>query len=258
MRQTIINSYVDSLSMEETLEKIDNIILTGRPAQHTVINAHKINLMEKDEELRRIVNSCPIINADGASIILASKIMGSPLKERVAGIDLFLNLLSLSEKRGYRIFLLGAREDSVVKAKSKIIESHPRIQIAGYHNGYFDQQEEPEIVDQISRSNSDILFVAFSSPMKERWINRNLSRLNVSFAMGVGGSFDVVAGITSRAPKWAQRMGLEWLVRLVQEPRRLWKRYLIGNIKFLWLTAKSAAKVRRKPYLNAEEKNETY
>lgn len=235
-RYPILNTFVDVLSMEETIVKVEEIINSRIPTQHVVINASKVIQMEKDKELQKIVNNSSIINADGASILWASKKLGVPLKERVTGIDLFLNLVALANKKKYKIFLFGAREEVVKKVQEVIKRKHPNVEIVGYRNGYFITEDEKAIVDDMSKSNADMLFVAFSSPKKEYWINKYLNDINIPFIMGVGGSFDVVAGYTKRAPLWMQNNGLEWFYRFIQEPRRMWKRYIIGNAKFLKLT----------------------
>lgn len=242
MRYPIFNTYVDALSMTETIEKVEAIIQAQRPVQHVVINASKINLMQKDRRLTEIVNSCPIINADGASILWAAKILKIPVRERVTGIDLFLNLVSKADEKGYKIFLFGAKEEVVQKVKDIFEKKYKNLQIVGIRNGYFSSGQEMEIAEQIRRAKPDMLFVAFSSPKKEYWINKYLEKMEVPFVMGVGGSFDVVAGITDRAPGWMQRHGLEWFYRFIQEPKRMWKRYIVGNFKFVILTIKARLK----------------
>lgn len=251
-RYQIINTYVDVLSMKETIYKVEEIIKRGIPTQHVVINAFKVNLMEEDSRLREIVNSCPLINADGASIIWAAKKMGIPLQERVTGCDLFQELIKVAAEKGYKIYLFGAKEDVVKKVKRIFEEKFPTLQIVGYRNGYFTEEDEPEIVRDMAGSGADMMFVAFSSPRKEYWVNKYLNQLKIPFVMGVGGSFDIVAGITERAPVWMQRRGLEWFYRFVQEPRRMWRRYIIGNVKFIALTYKY--KYRAEKFAN-ENKN---
>lgn len=241
-RYMILNSYVNSLTMEETVSEIEKIIIKKKPTQHVVINASKIVQMEKKPKLKSIVNNCPIINADGASILLASKILGVTLPERVTGIDLFYELLKLSNQKRYKIFLFGATENVVFKVNNIIKKKYPYLEIVGYRNGYFSDDDERGIVEKIRMSNADIVFVAFSSPKKEYWINKYLDQMNVPFVMGVGGSFDVIAGTTRRAPLWMQKHGLEWLFRFVQEPQRMWKRYFIGNVTFVALIFKYKAK----------------
>lgn len=244
-RYPILNTYVNAISMDETIAEVEKIIKTGKPTQHVVINALKVNLMNENAELQKIVNACPLINADGASIVWAAKKLGVPLKERVAGIDLFENLVKLAAEKGYKIYLFGAKEEVVTKVKKIFEEKYPTLQIVGYRNGYFTEADEPEIVKNMHDSGADMMFVAFSSPKKEFWVNKYLNDLNIPFVMGVGGSFDVVAGVTDRAPKWMQDHGLEWFYRFIQEPRRLWNRYIVGNWKFVAYTYKCKHEKKR-------------
>lgn len=233
-RYPILNTYVNALSMDETVEYIEGVIARHTPAeQHVVINALKVNLMEEDPELRRIVNECPLINADGSSILWAAKRLGIPLKERVTGIDLFLRLVEVAAEKGYKIYLFGAKQEVVEKVQQIFLQQYPSLQIAGTRNGYFTPEQEPQIVADMAASGADIMFVAFSSPKKEYWIHKYLDQLNIPFVMGVGGSFDVVAGVTKRAPAIWQKLGMEWFYRFIQEPRRLWKRYVVGNAQFI-------------------------
>lgn len=235
-RYKILNTYVNALSMQETVDEVEKIIDARKPVQHVVINASKVNLMEGDPELAEIVNSCPLVNADGASVVWAAKQLGIPLDERVAGIDLFQNLVALAAEKGYSIYLFGAKEEVVQKVKSVLQEAFTGLKVAGCRNGYFAEADEPQIVADMAASGADMMFVAFSSPKKEYWVRKYLDQLNIPFVMGVGGSFDVVAGVTDRAPQWMQDHGLEWFYRFVQEPGRLWKRYIVGNAKFVALT----------------------
>ena len=232
-RYPILNTYVNAMSMDETVDAVEEMIERRVPVQHVVINALKVNLMRKDENLRKIVNECPLINADGASIVLAAKMLKIPLKERVAGFDLFVRLVEEASDKNYKIYLFGAREEVVKKVKAIFERKYPTLQIVGYRNGYFTEADEPEIVKNMAESGADMMFVAFSSPKKEFWIRRYLKELNIPFVMGVGGSFDVIAGTTKRAPLWMQKCGMEWFYRFIQEPGRLWKRYLVGNVSFM-------------------------
>ncbi|MHC5251600.1 hypothetical protein UR08_09960 [Listeria kieliensis] len=219
--------------MSETLEEIERIIDARKPTQHVVINANKINLMYQDEKLRQIVNSAPLINADGSSILLAGKILGHKIPERVTGIDLFEKLLDISVVKGYRPFFLGATQEVIETLQTHFQEKYPNMSFAGFRNGYFQTEESSEVVRQIRESKADILFLGFSSPQKEYWANEYLNELDVPFVMGVGGSFDVIAGKTTRAPKWMQKLGMEWFYRFIQEPKRMFKRYFVGNLQFL-------------------------
>ncbi|WP_039880601.1 WecB/TagA/CpsF family glycosyltransferase [Listeria fleischmannii] len=229
----MLGSYVNGLTMAETLIEVEKIIQNKIPTQHVVINASKINLMAKDEELRDIINACPLINADGQSIVMAGRFLGHDIPERVAGIDLFTNLVALCAKEGYRPYYFGATQEVVEEVVARHKQQYPELDVAGYRNGYFEESESEQIALDIRESSADILFVAFSSPKKEFWIDRYLQVMNVPFAMGVGGSFDVIAGKTKRAPKWMQKSGLEWFYRLIQEPHRMFGRYIKGNTSFL-------------------------
>lgn len=242
-RINILNTTIDNLSMQETLEMINSVIVQKKKLHHVVVNAGKVVAMQKDSRLRESVNSSDLINADGQAVVWASRILGQPLKERVAGIDLMSNLVELAHLRGFKIFFLGAKEEVVKKVTNIYSEKYSQDIIAGYRNGYFEKNEESLIAEQISKSGANILFVAISSPTKENFLYENKKLLhNVNFIMGVGGSFDVVAGLVKRAPLWMQRIGLEWFYRFWQEPKRMWKRYLVGNFKFILLVSKERFK----------------
>lgn len=231
---------IDAITMSETLKEIESAIQTDKQIHHTVVNAGKIVLMQNDEELRKSVISADIINADGQAVVWASNLLGSKIPERVAGIDLMENLVELSYLKNYKCFFLGARQEVILKLINIYKKNFSSSIIAGFRNGYFNDNDELKIAKDISASGANILFVAISSPKKEIFLSKyrqHLSRVN--FIMGVGGSFDVIAGKVKRAPKWMQNFGLEWFYRFSQEPTRMWKRYLIGNIKFIWLVIKA-------------------
>jgi N-acetylglucosaminyldiphosphoundecaprenol N-acetyl-beta-D-mannosaminyltransferase len=235
-----LNTIIDNLNMQETLQVINDTIDSGAQLHHVVINAAKMVAMQTDLKLRQSVNSCDLINADGQSVVWASRILGQPLKERVAGIDLMENLVELAYKKNYKIFFFGAKEEVVSRVVNNYKIKYSKDIIAGYRNGYFKKEDEVDIAKQISDSGADILFVAISSPTKENFLYDNKETLRgVNFIMGVGGSFDVVSGLVKRAPLWMQKIGMEWFYRFVQEPKRMWKRYLIGNIKFIWMVFKA-------------------
>ncbi|WP_439443713.1 WecB/TagA/CpsF family glycosyltransferase [Listeria aquatica] len=244
-RIKMLGSYVDGLTMAETINEIERIIQNKTPVQHVVINANKINLMSKDQELRGIINASPLINADGQSIVIAGRFLGYDIPERVTGIDLFLNLVALCAQKGYRPYYFGATQDIVEEVVASHKKQFPELEVAGYRSGYFEEFESPKIASDIRKSNADILFVAFSSPKKEFWIDSYLYFMDVPFVMGVGGSFDVVAGKTKRAPQWMQDIGLEWFYRFIQEPRRMFGRYVKGNILFLIKVMREKIKARK-------------
>ncbi|MGF7231327.1 WecB/TagA/CpsF family glycosyltransferase [Arachidicoccus sp.] len=240
----ILDCPVHSLTMQQTLNIIKDAIEQKTQMHHVVVNAAKLVHMRKDEELRSSVLACDIINADGQSVVWAAKILGEHLPERVSGIDLMNNLVECAYQKSYKIFFLGAKEEVVKKVTEVYIQKYNPDIIAGYRNGYFNPDEAADIASQIAASKADILFVAITSPKKEIFLNKYKGIINTPFIMGVGGSFDVVAGYVKRAPLWMQKRGLEWLFRVIQEPRRMWKRYLVTNT--LFITAVIKAKLKRK------------
>ena len=224
-------------SMRQTLDVIDQRLRADVFTQHVVVNVGKLVTMRHDELLQNSVDHCDIINIDGMGVVWGARLMGYYVPERVAGIDLFYALLEYAESMGKKVYLLGAREDVIVKAADEVQRWHPRLQLAGFHHGYF-WEDELAMVEEIAASGADLLFVAITSPRKEQFIDHWRDRLGVKFAMGVGGTFDIVAGITRRAPIWMQKAGLEWLYRVLQEPGRMWRRYLVTNSKYLFLLLK--------------------
>ncbi len=245
-QQNITNIPVHNLTMKETLTLINETIKNKAQIHHTVVNAGKIVAMHADEELKESVINADLINADGQAVVWASKILGKSLKERVAGIDLMEECVKLAYKNNYKVFFFGATQEIVEKVIEIYSKKYSSEIIGGYRNGYYDKKDEEEIALEIANSNSNILFVAISSPIKENFLFQNREILkNINFTMGVGGSFDVVAGKVSRAPLWMQKNGLEWLFRVYQEPRRMFKRYLVGNVKFIILVLKYKFKLKK-------------
>lgn len=237
-RIEMMGCQIDNLSMEETLQTIEKFIQSGQPHQHVVVNVDKLVKASRDGELRRIINNCALINVDGMPVVWASHLLGKPLKERVAGVDLFESLMQRSTEKGWRVYLLGAREEIVSDVKRVYEQKYPGLTVAGHRNGYWKQEEEAEVVEQIKAAQADLLFVAISSPKKERFLGRYQAELRIPFAMGVGGTFDVVVGKVRRAPVWMQNGGLEWFYRFLQEPRRMFKRYFVEDMFFFWLLLK--------------------
>jgi N-acetylglucosaminyldiphosphoundecaprenol N-acetyl-beta-D-mannosaminyltransferase len=236
MKINFLNIPIDAITMQETLERVENAIVVNKQIHHTVVNAGKVVLMQTDKELEKSVIDADIINADGKAVVWAANFLGQKLPERVSGIDLMEELVKRSFDKGYKCFFFGAKDEVVTKLVDIYKKQYSNDIIAGYRNGYFEKADEEKIADEISNSGANILFVAITSPKKEIFLNKYKKKLeNVSFIMGVGGSFDVIAGKVKRAPIWMQNIGLEWFYRVLEEPKRMWKRYLIGNIKFIQL-----------------------
>jgi N-acetylglucosaminyldiphosphoundecaprenol N-acetyl-beta-D-mannosaminyltransferase len=242
-RITLMGCQIDNLSMEDTLGRIEGFIHSGKPHQHVVVNVDKLVKASRDPGLRKIINDCALINVDGMPVVWASRLLGKPLKERVAGVDLFEALMRRAGEKGWRVFLLGAREEVVSAVADTYGRKYPRLVLAGYRNGYWKGEgEERAVVQQIRDSRADLLFVAISSPKKEQFLGRYQAEMKIPFAMGVGGTFDVAIGRVKRAPRWMQRSGLEWFYRFLQEPRRMFRRYFIDDMAFIWLLIKEAAR----------------
>jgi N-acetylglucosaminyldiphosphoundecaprenol N-acetyl-beta-D-mannosaminyltransferase len=229
---------LDCLTMSETVKLIDTRIRDGKFTQHGAVNASIAVEFQENRSLADMIGACDVINVDGMGVLWGAKLLGFDVPERIAGPDLFGEMLKLAALRGYPVFLLGGVDVVVQKAARNLSKTIPNLKIAGYNNGYFWDNEET-VVRKIRASNARLLFVAISSPMKERFINRWRAELGVDFVMGVGGTFDIVAGKTKRAPPWMQHAGLEWLYRLSQEPRRMWRRNFIESPRFLMMVIRA-------------------
>ena len=243
---TLMGCRIDNLSMEETLDRIGEFIRSGQPHHHVVVNVDKLVKANRDPQLRRIINECALVNVDGMPVVWASRLLGKPLKARVAGIDLFEALMRRAGEAGWRVFLLGARNDVVLAVAETYRRRYPGLVVAGWRDGYWQgENEEAAVAEQVRASRADLLFVAISSPKKEEFLGRWQERMRIPFAMGVGGTFDVAIGRVRRAPAWMQRAGLEWFYRFLQEPRRMFRRYFIDDMAFIWLFIKEAARARK-------------
>jgi N-acetylglucosaminyldiphosphoundecaprenol N-acetyl-beta-D-mannosaminyltransferase len=203
-----------------------------------VVNAAKIVKLQRDPVLRDSLLDCDVLIADGQSVVWASRLLRAPLPERVTGIDLFERLLQLADRDGRSVYLLGARPEVLDVLQQRIRERFPGVIVAGVHDGYFDVRDSGVVAADIARSHADMLFIGMTTPKKEIFLGAYGDRLGAPVLHGVGGSFDVMAGLTKRAPVRWQRLGLEWLYRLLQEPRRLGRRYLTTNSAFIGLTLK--------------------
>lgn len=235
---------LDPLTMDETVARCVELVESGRPVQHVVINAGKVVMMEDVPGLREVIATCDVVNADGQSIVWAGRFCGIDVPERVAGIDLMWRLLAEAEARDWPVYLLGAHEEVVQACAARILEVHPGLTFAGVRNGYFN--DDAAVARAVADSGARLLFVGITSPRKEFFLAEHLPAMGSVFAMGVGGSFDVIAGRTKRAPVWMQRLGLEWFYRFAQEPRRMWRRYLVGNTRFIALTLRERRQCKEK------------
>lgn len=229
---------VHAVDMRAAIALVDAFIEDGGPHYNIAINAAKVVEFQGDPALRDAIRDAHLLTADGQAVVWATRLLGDALPGRVAGADMMEELLAHSAQRGYSVYFLGAREQVVDACVAKATELYPALRIAGFRNGYFSADEEPAVVEAIRAARPDILFLGFGTPAKEYFMKRRYRELAVPFVMGVGGTFDVFAGLVRRAPRWMQRGGLEWFFRLAQEPRRMWKRYLVGNTRFVALVAR--------------------
>ncbi|MCB1693121.1 MAG: WecB/TagA/CpsF family glycosyltransferase [Pseudomonadales bacterium] len=243
-RSHLLNTPIDALTEAEVVDRVDKAIEAGEAIRIGVVNAAKIVAMQRDKLLYDDVTSSDLVLADGMSVVWASRILGEPLPERVAGIDLMFRFFELADKKGLRVYCLGATEEISKTIEANLKRDYPGLVLAGRRNGYFDDSEAEGIARDIAASRPHFLLVAMTTPRKENFMGRFADILDVPVIHGVGGSFDVYAGKVERAPESWQRLGLEWLYRVKQEPRRLWKRYAVTNVKFMWMVLKSLIGIR--------------
>ncbi len=236
--QDVLGIPMAAVTMGQTLDIVDDAIARREPLRIGVVNAAKIVNMRRDTLLGEDVLSSDIILADGMAVVWASRAVRRPLPERVAGIDLMHGMLERGNSRGYGVYCLGATDEVLDKTIAQIAKDYPGVRVVGRANGYFTSADEPKVAAAIAESGADILLVAMTSPKKENFLGKWGKDLNVTVCHGVGGSFDVMAGKVQRAPELWQRLGLEWLYRVKQEPGRLWRRYLVTNTLFVVAVAR--------------------
>jgi N-acetylglucosaminyldiphosphoundecaprenol N-acetyl-beta-D-mannosaminyltransferase len=216
---------VSNVDVPESLAIIEGLIESGAPHQMVTVNTEFVIAAQKDAEFKAIIHAAALALPDGVGLLWAARLLGHPLKERVTGVDTVQRVAELAARKGYRLFLLGAAEGVADLCAQRLCDIYPSLQIAGTYSGSPAVEEEDGIVALVEQANPDILFVAYGAPRQDKWIARNLERLGVPLAMGVGGAFDFIAGVAVRAPPWMQQLGLEWLHRLYREPWR-WRRML--------------------------------
>ncbi|MBN2326375.1 MAG: exopolysaccharide biosynthesis polyprenyl glycosylphosphotransferase [Candidatus Omnitrophica bacterium] len=223
---------IDSLTAAEFLQRIDEFVENGAPRQISYLNADCLNKCWSDRSYREAVIESDLVYADGMGVVWASRLFGHPLPERLNANDLLPQFCRRAEEKGHRIFLLGGENGIAEKAKDDLQSKYPNLQIVGCHKGYFTEEESEEVIQKIREVKPDILIVGMGAPKQELWIRRHLKELGVPVAWGVGGLLDYSAKGLRRAPVWMRKSGLEWFWRLCLEPRRLWRRYILGNILF--------------------------
>jgi N-acetylglucosaminyldiphosphoundecaprenol N-acetyl-beta-D-mannosaminyltransferase len=239
---------VHAITKERVLEICADAVQRDGLLRIGVLNAAKVVKLRLRPDLREALLACDLMLADGMAVVWASRLLGRPLPERVTGIDLFTSLLAAAGERGESIYILGAKQEVLDRVLDVIREVYPGVRVAGARHGYFSEGDEPAIARSIREADADYLFLGMTTPKKEQFIERWGDIIGVKVCHGVGGSLDVMAGKVKRAPEVWQTLGLEWLYRVAQEPRRLWKRYLVTNTLFLGLLIRELF-VKSPPYV---------
>mgnify|MGYP003590556378 CR=1 FL=1 len=217
---TVLDIPIAAITMKQAVAAVEDFITAKKTHLIATANAEMIMMAQQDGELASILKQADLVVPDGAGVVWASRYLGHPVPERVAGYDLSQQLLQQAAQKGYRVYFFGAAPGIAVQAQAVAVARYPGLHIVGVRDGYFSVQEEDEIIAEIKASQSDILLVALGVPKQEKWLAKNLHRLATPVAMGVGGTFDVMAGVVERAPLWMQQASLEWLYRLLQQPQR--------------------------------------
>jgi N-acetylglucosaminyldiphosphoundecaprenol N-acetyl-beta-D-mannosaminyltransferase len=239
-RLDLLGCPVDPCTSREVLDEVQQAVeRRDRKCVIHFVNGNKIAQAHEDPEMRGILWRGDLVLADGQPLLPMARLLGLEIPERIDGVGLMEKLLRLADERRYRVFLLGARQDVLEACVANVQRRHPHLVVAGQRNGYFAESELPEIVAQINASRPDLLFIGIGSPTKERLADQWGGRIDAPVIQGVGGSFDVIAGMVRRAPVWMQRVGLEWFFRVLQEPKRMFWRYLKTNAQCLALFARA-------------------
>ncbi len=228
----------DNVTIAEAADCIEEFIRGRRPSKVLSRNATIRVLEDQNPALHQFYATTDLVTVDGMAFVYLGRLLGRPFKEMTGGPFLWYEVLRRAATKGYGVFLLGARQVTLENAVERLNRQYPGLRIVGFQHGYFTAQEETQVVETIRSSHPDILMVGMSSPLKEEFLERNLDRLDVPACIGVGGAIDVFAGVSRLAPVWMRKACLEWLYRVWQEPRRLWKRYLFSHARFLLLVGR--------------------
>lgn len=243
MKVNLLGVNIDAFDLEETVRQVAEYVRSGLPHRVITINPEFLYNAQADRKLSDLAGRADLVTPDGVGIVWACRVAGSPVPERVTGIDLMTRLVKQAAVEGWSIFLLGAAPGVAEEAAARLSLDYPGLRVAGVHHGYFNDNEEAKVAGRVRETRPDLLFVALGAPKQEWWIDRNLQETGAVVAVGVGGSFDVVAGKVRRAPRWVRRLHLEWLFRLVKEPSR-WRRQAVLPL-FAWLVIKEYMLSRR-------------
>lgn len=238
----VANVQIDNLTFKEVLDKVEDFVQKREPCYLVNPNVDIIVKCNRDPELAQYCEEAALTLVDGTPVLWAAKYLGHPLKEKISGSDFVPRVCEWASGKGYRVFFLGGREGAAQKAREIMERRYPGLQIVGTYCPPFgfekDEAENQRIKDAVKAAAPDIVFVGLGCPKQERWIAQYHRELGIPVSMGIGVTFEFIAGMVKRAPKWMQTAGLEWLWRLCMEPQRLWKRYLVDDVQFLPLILK--------------------
>ena len=241
-RMKFMNTEIDNLTMKETIDEIDKLIKKDKNAYVVTPNVDHIVKLETDKELQEVYKDADLILTDGKPLIWISKFYKTPIKEKISGSDLFPLLCEMAAEKGYNMFFLGAGEGVANKAAQNLTNKFPKLNIVGTYSPPFgfekDKKEIEKIINMVNKANTQILIVGLGCPKQEKFIHKYRKELNVPISLGLGASLDFEAGHIQRAPKWMSDNGLEWLYRLSKEPKRMFKRYIVDDVKIFKLMFK--------------------
>jgi N-acetylglucosaminyldiphosphoundecaprenol N-acetyl-beta-D-mannosaminyltransferase len=227
---------VDIKIVNETglFDRINDFARHDRPHKVMYVNAHCMVISRNDETYRHILNNADLVYADGVSLVWGARLLGRSLPGRLTAADFMPRFFSLFAEKGLRVYMLGAEPGVAEAAAQRLQRDNPWLEIAGTHHGYFQEWEAERIIEGINKTHAQIVMVGMGVPYQEKWIEQHYEQMNASVIWGVGALFDFLSGRLARGPQWLLDSGFEWLCRLLTEPRRLWRRYLLGNVLFMW------------------------
>jgi N-acetylglucosaminyldiphosphoundecaprenol N-acetyl-beta-D-mannosaminyltransferase len=232
-KTSIFDIPITLCSLDEGVRLIENLVSDRTPKLVVLANAHTLNLAYEQEQYKSVLNAAALVLRDGTGVAWAVRCKGIAAGHNFVGTDFIPDFCRYTSQKGYRFFFLGSEPGVAEAARKNLLSLLPDVVVTGDHHGYFNDDQNTQIIDTINATGADILLVAMGNPKQEQWIARHLDRLNVPVCIGVGALFDYLSGRVTRAPQWMLDLGLEWIFRLLIEPKRMWKRYLIGNLKFI-------------------------
>ena len=231
---TLLGIKIDRLDLEGLMKRINKFLKSSQRFKVMYVNIHCMNAAFKDSEYKKIINSADLVYCDGAGVVIGASILGLNLPGRMTGADWIYDLCKICTEKEYSVYLLGGETGIAEDAGNKLVSKFPNLRIVGTFNGHFEESYNNQVIEKINLTRPDIVLVGMGSPKQEKWINENFGKLNAKIVWGIGALMDFVTGKVSRAPKWMLDNGLEWLYRLIVEPRRLWRRYVLGNPLFFF------------------------